>query len=154
MRYSYVLPSYASVSDVGESCSVDLMLMVLPWGPVKSCSKSCSYDDEEVLEGEEEVKGIQLKWRCNRCGDWKGGGDDGTCFLDNATNLVFCHTGAGFWKSVSGEFAILCFLSFSDGCFGRKIILSVVQSSNRNLFFFLIFLIDQCRLPGRWAKCG
>ncbi|MED6137264.1 hypothetical protein PIB30_063539 [Stylosanthes scabra] len=94
-RYSYVLPFLARVNDVGESCSVDMIVRVLPWGPVPSCNKSCSYNyDEEIEVGE-----IRVKWRPNRCGEWEGAGDgDATCFLDAATNMVFCHSGAGFFK--------------------------------------------------------
>ncbi|KAJ1376899.1 Serine/threonine-protein kinase, active site [Sesbania bispinosa] len=91
--YSYVLPRYAEVSDVGESCSVDLMIRVLPWGPV-TCNKNCSYPEIQS----EEVNGIQLKWRANRCGVWDGG--DGSCFLDNTTNMVFCNSKAGILTSV------------------------------------------------------
>ncbi|KAJ1396444.1 Serine/threonine-protein kinase, active site [Sesbania bispinosa] len=94
--YSYVLPRYAKVSDVGESCSVDLMIRVLPWGPV-TCNKNRSYPEIQS----EEVNGILLKWRANRCGEWDGG--DGSCFLDNTTNMVFCNSKAGILANFLGE---------------------------------------------------
>ncbi|KAK7319796.1 hypothetical protein RJT34_04521 [Clitoria ternatea] len=94
-RYSYVLPWYAQVGDVSESCSVDMVIRVLPWGPV-SCNNKCRYP--EILQSEE-VEGIRIKWRANRCGEWEGG--DGSCFLDNTTNIVFCHSNAGVLSTVS-----------------------------------------------------
>ncbi|XP_027348328.1 rust resistance kinase Lr10-like [Abrus precatorius] len=93
--YSYVLLWEAEVWDVFESCSVDMMIRMLPWGPV-TCNEKCSYPENM----QNEVKGIQIKWRANRCGEWDGG--DGTsCFLDNTTNMVFCNSKAGFFSSVS-----------------------------------------------------
>ncbi|KAI4296929.1 hypothetical protein L6164_036846 [Bauhinia variegata] len=49
----------------------------------RTCNESCLYRDVEV----EHAKGIELRWRPIRCGDWKG---RGPCRLDNSTDLVVC----------------------------------------------------------------
>ncbi|XP_028803889.1 rust resistance kinase Lr10-like [Neltuma alba] len=83
-RYSYVLTGDPSVSDVEESCKIDMLVKVLPWGPMR-CNKNCSYPKVQ----REEVKEIHIKWIADRCGVWDGGQPN--CWFENATNMVLCH---------------------------------------------------------------
>ncbi|XP_028754271.1 rust resistance kinase Lr10-like [Neltuma alba] len=87
-QYSYMLKHYPRASDVGESCKIDLMVKMVPWGPM-TCNEKCSY---QKLESEV-VKGIHIKWRADRCGVANGG--EPNCWLENATNMILCHQDAG-----------------------------------------------------------
>ncbi|XP_028803873.1 somatic embryogenesis receptor kinase 4-like [Neltuma alba] len=86
-QYSYMLKQYPSPSDVGESCKIDLMVKMVPWGPM-TCNEKCSYQKHES----EVVKGIHIKWRADRCGVANGG--EPSCWFENATNMILCHRDA------------------------------------------------------------
>ncbi|XP_054778931.1 rust resistance kinase Lr10-like [Prosopis cineraria] len=84
--YSYLLKAQdLSVSAVAESCKIDLMVKVSPWGPM-TCNENCSYPQVQS----EEIKGIEIKWRPNRCGVWEGEKGN-NCRFENTTNMVLCH---------------------------------------------------------------
>ncbi|XP_028774904.1 rust resistance kinase Lr10-like [Neltuma alba] len=98
-RHSYVLPWHARVSDVEESCKIDLMVKVVPWGPM-TCNENCSYPKVHS----QEVKGIHITWRPNRCGEWEG--EKGDCWFENATNMVLC-------RDQYAEFSLPLFRGFA-----------------------------------------
>ena len=81
-HYSYVLPWNTSWSELSESCGIDLKVIMLPSGPV-TCNVKCSYPEIRV----EHVKGVELRWRPVRCGEWQ---QRDPCKFDNATNTVLC----------------------------------------------------------------
>ncbi|XP_028803892.1 uncharacterized protein LOC114758961 [Neltuma alba] len=83
--HPFVLTWYSSsISGVPESCRIDLIVKVVPWGPM-ACNESCSYPKVQ----RQEVKGIEVRWRPNRCGVWDAGPQP-DCWFENATNMVLC----------------------------------------------------------------
>ncbi|KAI9085485.1 hypothetical protein K1719_032552 [Acacia pycnantha] len=92
-HYSYLLTGDPSVSHVAESCKIDMMLKMVPWGPM-TCNKNCSYPHVQS----QEVKGIHIKWQANRCGVWEGPREP-RCWFENDTNMVLCHDQAAFSPS-------------------------------------------------------
>ncbi|XP_028803890.1 PR5-like receptor kinase [Neltuma alba] len=91
------------MSDVPESCRIDLIVKVVPWGPM-TCNESCSYPQVQ----RQEVNGIEVRWRPNRCGVWDGGRQP-SCSFENATNMVLCSQDAAV--SLSDSISALLFLS-------------------------------------------
>ncbi|KAI9085483.1 hypothetical protein K1719_032550 [Acacia pycnantha] len=81
--YSYMLTRYSIVSDVAESCKIEMMVKIVPWGPM-TCNEKCSHPQVQS----QEVKGINIKWRADRCGVWEGGKPN--CWFENVTNMVLC----------------------------------------------------------------
>ncbi|KAI4296928.1 hypothetical protein L6164_036845 [Bauhinia variegata] len=82
--YYLLLPQHSTtVSDLADFCSIDLRITIMSNWRARTCNENCLYRDVEV----EHAKGIELRWRPIRCGDWKG---RGPCRLDNATDLVIC----------------------------------------------------------------
>ena len=85
--YSYVVGGiYTRIWEVPELCSIDMKLRVLSSRGM-TCNKKCSNHDQIQRE---QVKGLELRWLPNRCGDWQPPADKEDCRLDHSTNLVLC----------------------------------------------------------------
>ncbi|KAI9079034.1 hypothetical protein K1719_038986 [Acacia pycnantha] len=51
-RYSYLLTGDPRINNVEESCKIEMMVKIVPWGPI-TCNEKCSYpqvQSQEVLE--------------------------------------------------------------------------------------------------------
>lgn len=87
-RYSYVVSEDAKMSDLEESCSVELM--VLSARPMR-CGLNCSYREihDDVM-----AYGFELSWDVIVCQECKG---KGFCYLENDGNAVYgCDDRYGF----------------------------------------------------------